>query len=123
MSYLATLKRGPDGGYVDADDVYFETAEIALCDVFGFCGCGAPDLALDFMCKVLDWIDSRSDLAYETWRANEDELFHENPGIKYTILYMLNDKNLTEHGSGVPGWLTDLGHAVLADLRREEPTP
>jgi hypothetical protein len=35
----------------------------------------------------------------------------------YALLYVLDEAELTEHGSSVPGWLTEKGKAWLQQYR------
>lgn len=125
MSYLATLKRDGDS-YVTASGCYYDgnDAEALLAiEVFGFCGCGCPDEALKFMHAALHLVADMhptDGAAFDDWwpkhRARADALFHGDGGIEYFTYYHLAERKLTEHGSSVPGWLTELGRSVLVDL-------
>ena len=96
--------RTDDGGYEDEDGVYSKTArEFLLESVLGWCGCGRPDDALLFVRDALWRIDGHIPLELDT-------------GPAYFVYYVLDEKGLTEHGVGVPGWLTDKGRKLLEDL-------
>jgi hypothetical protein len=120
VSYLATLKRDGEG-YLDANELYHETAEDALSSVFGFCGCGAPELALAYMGRVMRAIQNlQGDGSFEDRHAAYEEasnaLFHGDDGARYVAYYLLAERGLTEHGGSVPGWLSDRGVGVLFDI-------
>jgi hypothetical protein len=83
--------------------------------VLGFCGCGMPDMVIDLIRKALELIKERVNLDYEELRKKELELF-KNDNIAYFVYYFLDSKGLTEHGSSVPGWLTNKGEELLEDL-------
>ena len=115
MSYLATLKRdGTD--YVRPDGCHYDSAVDALGSVLGFCGCGAPEAALRYVRSALRCLNPPTWKDYDAWRARADAVFRGDEGAEYVMWYLLSDKNLTEHGGGVPGWLTELGKGVLVDL-------
>jgi hypothetical protein len=122
-SYLARLKRDGDG-YVTDDGCFHEDAESVLGDLLGLCGCGRPEEVLRYVLDALRLVAMRGPSEYDGHRAwydaeyrpRVDDLFGGNTGAEYFMWYMLADKDLTEHGGSVPGWLTALGEEVLADL-------
>lgn len=80
----------------------------------GFCGCGDPEGALEFLRDTLNLLNKEFD---ERWEGMQKR-FPDNP-MSWTYLYMLDDKGLTEHGSNIRGcWLTDKGKAVLELLNK-----
>ena len=102
----------------------FISRDDAMDEVFeklGFCGCGMPSDAAEFIAKALAHIGHRCwdgpDFTYEDWKAEGDALFH-NDGIAYFVYYVFDKLELTDHGGSVPGWLTDLGKDVLAKLEK-----
>lgn len=111
-----------------SDGVAVGTESGVLGDVFGFCGCGDNGAALLLMRDAMRLIDrpypgfpeGPDSAACRKWfdeqRASELALFGPNSGVRYLVWYVLDEKGLTEHGGSVPGWLTDKGKAVLADL-------
>ena len=60
----------------------------------------------------LVWEDKQT---YEEWSAAEKRLFGSS-GAAYFVYYVLDEKELTEHGTSVPGWLTEKGLTLLQDL-------
>lgn len=79
-----------------------------------FCGCGCPDSAAGALLRLL-----RLDPMYAHRR--EFEAWIGDYGVQYLLLYALDGKGLTEHGSGITSaWLTDKGTAVRDALAREE---
>lgn len=77
-----------------------------------FCGCGDPEAAAVALTTLL-----RLHPLYESEnRAQLDELVP-NEGVRYLVLYGLDQAGLTEHGTVVDGaWLTPKGAEVLAAL-------
>lgn len=94
----------------------------------GFCGCGDPEGALDFMRSVLVAIRKRHDdnhkdeSTLEDWTRNSNAIedligMKQNPPMAWTYLYLLDGKGLLEHGSNCSGsWLTERGDEVLDAL-------
>ena len=92
----------------------------------GICGCGEPELVLEGIYFLLTIIRDRynSDkLVSKEVEEKAMQAYEELVGIgegKKTnweylaILYMLDDKEFTEHGTGIYGcWITDLGEDYL----------
>lgn len=94
----------------------------------GFCGCGQPETVLLFLKEVLELISDEpaEGVTFDEWypghRAKELALFHSD-GIAYFVWYVLADKDITEHGGSVPGWLTEKGEALLSRLREIPASP
>jgi hypothetical protein len=82
----------------------------------GFCGCGLPEETIALLRDVLSVIESDE----PNYKALLPLLDHKKtPGLVYTYLYLLDDKGLTDHGSGVMAcWLTDKGSELLDSLRQ-----
>lgn len=128
MSVMDGMTHDPDDdefAYTDADGMSWSGLEEVLAiKVFGFCMCGAPDLALRLMRDALRLADMQSPSDYDAHRAWYhaiyrpacEAVFGDKPGVEEVVWYLLNDKGLLEHGSSVPGWLTDKGRELLADL-------
>lgn len=115
VSHSTAEPDGPDGacGYIGS--------------LMGFCVCGRPEDALLRARRIMRVVANLKDLvwtqdlngrhpAYEAWKKQVQELFHGDLGAEYLAWYWLDDKGLTEHGGGVPGWLTDKGERILRDL-------
>lgn len=94
--------------------------EYELIERLGFCMCGLPEEALKFIHDLLAWVDHRMNskapaLQGEEWTkyfrdidAGYDKILADNKdGLKYMLFYFLDDKELTEHGGSVPGWILD----------------
>lgn len=119
--------KGDDGGYVDTEGCWWETAEDFIhSHILGFCGCGAPQLSIRYVRDVLKHIeavhalprgDTRDDWGrvYDEWKEAGKAIFS-SEGAEYFAYYVMDDKGLTEHGGSVPGWLTELGLEVMEDL-------
>jgi hypothetical protein len=94
-----------------------------FCDKFDFCGCGMPADVVEYVYKSLlvideDWKrkDKQShDITYPIFVAACNDLY-KSDGEKYFMWYWLDNQGYTEHGGGVPGWLTNEGKEVLKEL-------
>src|SRR5690242_4982650 len=88
----------------------------------GWCGCGRPDYALEFMRDVLRLINRQRGGAsfqevYDALRKMLGDKYH--PGLYWSYFYMLDQHGLTQHGGNISGgWLTDYGKRILAELER-----
>lgn len=108
----------PDG-YTDSDGCWYDndTAELwdaIWCGVFGFCGCGDVGEQFDRLLKVLHLLDN-NDKRHEERIRNITEL-NKRPDL-HIYLYILDDKDFSEHGGSVLGsWLTEKGVALLRVL-------
>jgi hypothetical protein len=79
------------------------------------CGCGRPADVLHLFAQILAVIEDGDGNQWDRIEA----LVSEDPGrVVYALLYAIDDTGLTEHGSAVPGWLTDKGKSFLAQYRR-----
>lgn len=97
-------------GYHNDDNLYYFTAESFIIEgILGFCGCGEPELALEYICNVMLEIHVHVESKFTKG-------YHPVDGSKYIAWYVLAKAGLTEHGGAVPGWLTNLGRDVLHDL-------
>lgn len=121
-----------DGGYL-YKGISYEDAEDFLGSFFGFCGCGRPDVALKYMRDCMSHILELEELvwekkmSYDDWEKKQKSLYI-NEGAMYAIYYLLSDKDITEHGGGVPGWLSNTvndtiisGKQILSDLKEMYP--
>lgn len=119
--YIDKFKK--EDGYYDEDDCRYETAlDFIVIGIFKFCGCGNPKSSMEYIRDILaliEAIDLNSNGAFdEAWKLRWKNLegFFKSRGEQYTMYYLLDKLELTEHGSSVPGWLTDKGKEVLHDL-------
>lgn len=106
----------PEDSYAYEDAVSFIAS-----GMLGFCGCGKPEEALTFMRDVMRHIHClqsddflSAEEAFEDWVKEGQKIGSE--GALYFAYYVLDDKQLTEHGGSVPGWLTPAGMELLQDL-------
>lgn len=118
--FIDKFKKGD--GYYDEEECYYEDAESFISNsVLGFCGCGKPEDAIEYVRNALQIVDDLEKLVwkkmmtYEAWEERKKALFT-NEGAEYFMWYFLDNKELTDHGSSVPGWLTEKGVELLADL-------
>ena len=95
----------PDGSYFDENEIYYRDAIEFIMGMLDFCGCGNPEQSLKYILKALIYINDK-----------ETELPFSSDGEKYFVYYVLDKLELTEHGCSVPGWLTEKGEELLADL-------
>ena len=118
MSNLHIDKKLKNGVYICDDGCQYDTAsEYYQCEFFGLCGCGKPDENLEYIKDGLTLIDNRMKrkISYEEMKAQEIAVFGSKKAA-YFFYYWADKTELTEHGSSVPGWLTDKGEEVLEDL-------
>lgn len=104
----------PDEGYLDPDGCWHEDAEdVIRIGILKQCGCGNGWASMTYIRDILRLIRGRdgSDEGYKRC----DDFFH-SEGEKYTMYYLLDDLGLTDHGTSVPGWLSEKGVEVLEDL-------
>jgi hypothetical protein len=103
--------KAEDGvGFTHNDMDYHTEEDLIMSGMLGFCGCGNPDNCLKYILDVLTHIDkSIKGMPNEEWHKQRQELFQGNEGAMYFIYYVLDEKEFTEHGGSVPGWLTEKG--------------
>jgi hypothetical protein len=114
-----------DGTYTDSEGCNYDDAETFIqCHVLGFCGCGGPEESLSYVRDCLRHIanleivreskDGEYDAAYQAWEKAGVELMGK---AVYFTCYVLDQKQLTDHGVSVGGaWLTTKGKELLEDL-------
>lgn len=109
------------GEYIDPTGCAWESAEDFLQGyVLGFCCCGQPDANLKFIAQVLKHINElktevwSKNISFEDWQFQGSTIASEN--ALYFAYYFLDQKELTEHGGSVPGWLTDKGIEFMEDV-------
>ena len=85
--------------------------------LLNFCGCGSPKENLRYVANILEHIKNGStdDYSYDKWVEKGKKLGNEES--LYFAYYVFDEKGLTEHGSTVPGWLTEHGENLLADIK------
>jgi hypothetical protein len=115
-----------DDGYYDEDDCYYEDAATFIQGkLLDFCCCGDPCSNLEYVRDSLLFLKKKSDHNrteerfdsefYKQW--NEEVLkYFGNINAANFMWYWLDNKQFSEHGSAIPGWLTDEGEELLEDL-------
>jgi hypothetical protein len=113
------------GMFRDSEGCHHESRGSFICDQFGFCGCGKPEEALDYVRQALQVVSDLKNLVwtkketYEAWSHRSEQLF-KSDGAEYFMWYRLDNLELIEHGGQVPGWLTEKGERLLEDLKRDD---
>lgn len=119
-SIKAELDKNPDQ---DHNEYIIET-------IFGWCGCGNPAAAGQYILAVLRRVKVRSDYdnrgSFEKV-TDDDKQLQPFKGALEIMWYIMYQVELTEHVGSVPGWLTDKGTEVLEILEayfkdQEDPT-
>lgn len=82
-------------------------------DEIGLCGCGDPVAAAQLLIQVLEWLDERPQSA-RSYLALGESL--PNGPLRELIFHWIDDREWTEHGTCLPGWLTERGKRALKVL-------
>lgn len=80
-------------------------------DEIPHCGCGSPEDSFEYLLKALKALEvgpKEMDEALGFGRGGES-----NPGPYWTILYFMDEFEWIEHGSRLPGWITDKGKRAI----------
>lgn len=105
-----------NGEYIDEDNVHFgnETISFLQSKFLGFCNCGIPDHSVEYVVKGLEEVNKISK-AGDKWKEAVEKAEEVLGGEErmYFMWYFLDSKGLTNHGSSVPGWITDRGEQFL----------
>jgi len=114
----------PDGWYKYEGCDYETSEDLLQTGILGFCGCGCAEENLKHVRGGLECILALQEkvwtkkLTWDEW--NKQALAHfGSEGGKYFFFYWAAEKDFTEHGGAVPGWLSEKGKDVLAMLREE----
>lgn len=89
-----------------------------IMETMGFCGCGKPWDSAEYIIDVLLHIEKlrthvwEKKMTFREWKIEGQKLFP-NDGAAYFAYYVLDEKELIEHGGSVPGWLTPKGYELL----------
>jgi hypothetical protein len=119
--------RDDDGKYHRDGCDYDDFRDFILQSVFDFCGCGALYCAAEFIRDGLQYFKTKEAITAkhqtaEDWSAickelaAEEERVFGSRGSAMLFFYVLDSKDLTEHGGSVPGWLNEKGEALLEEL-------
>ena len=100
----------------------------------GICGCGEPELVFEGIYYLLTIIQNKYNNDIPIEEKNEaqeiyDKLLKSGPNgetnwFALAILYMLDDKEFTDHGTGIYGcWIDELGkdYLLIFDDHKFEP--
>lgn len=108
------------GELVDAKGVRHLSRDAYIEMLLGFCGCGAPEAAREYvrerMRLVYDFHDQQETQSALALLRNGEAALFQSPGERYFFWYWLDEKGYSEHGGSVPGWLTREGKVMLAAL-------
>lgn len=92
-----------------------------IMDILGWCGCGRPEDALQFIRDGLRLMTEKTpegvdhSVWFKEWWPRCEAYFGGSGGL-YFFAYWADKEGLTEHGGSVPGWLDATGEDLLADL-------
>lgn len=127
-----------ESGAFAYDGCEYDTAQsLVECCILGFCGCGMPDETRAYVEEGLSiiedlrtshggMIDPFSAERIAFLKAKQERVaarFHSDESW-YFFLYWCSAEDLVEHGSSLPGWLTEKGKNLLSLLRQvKEPQP
>lgn len=112
-----------DGGVTDSEGTYWQDGLESFIQgkVFGFCCCGNPELMIEYVLEAMELLEWHSNTephpSYEEYKKRLDIIFADRR-TEILMWYWLDSKEWTEHGGGVPGWLTPEGYKVMALLRK-----
>ena len=113
-----------DDGYRDEAGCYFDDTEALISTgILGMCGCGDPAGNLEYIRTGLCLIDERlqSDATDRKWWDEYQQRVRAHFGNHLSeqfFYYWLDKEAFTEHGSSIPGWLTEKGRD-LAEMLKE----
>ena len=118
--YLNKYK-SPDGDFIYGECHYEDAGSLLQCGILKHCGCGNPEANIRLVAKVLrhlsDWRmgvgDDDHEMSYDAW-LKEGEKIAPREVLNF-IYYTLDELELTEHGSAIPGWPTQLGIEFMVD--------
>lgn len=127
-----------EGSTFIEDGCEYETAQsLVETGILGFCGCGIPGETREYVEEGLSIIESIADFsrgntnpfseAFDAFhKAKRQRIVARFPNIEswHFFLYWCSAEDLVEHGSSLPGWLTEKGKNLLSLLRQvKEPQP
>lgn len=84
---------------------------------FNFCGCGDLLENLTYVYKGLLLIEFHlhSDISYINFETLQKQIFGSLKAAHF-FFYWADKEKLTEHGSCMPGWVTEKGNQLLTDI-------
>lgn len=118
--YIDKFKKGEF--WVDEAGCQYQDVESFIeMGLFDFCGCGQPDAVREYVRQSLQLVNDLKQLVWENkmtyyeWNKRKSDLFKTDEA-EFFMWYWLDNKGYTEHGGGMPGWLTVDGEEILSDL-------
>jgi hypothetical protein len=104
--------------YPNEDGCDYETAESLIqTGVLEFCGCGREEDNLRFVLGGLEIIDEyATGTPFKEWKKKAIEHFGNELSAQF-FYYWADKEEYSEHGSCIPGWLTNKGKDLLSDIR------
>ena len=113
--YIDKYKK--ENGYYDEENCFYSSTEaFKQVKILGFCMCGDPESNLEFIRDTLIFINGNKEIRSFEERENQAKELFKTREIRNFVFYVLDEKGLTEHGSCIPGWLTEKGKHLLDDL-------
>ncbi len=85
---------------IDGSQKILEDEDVTaiLYNDLGFCGCIGSQEVLPIIVNVLVWCNTKGRVFFDEFVEKE---FHNNPGLLYLILMLLDSADLIEHGSSI----------------------
>lgn len=120
MKKLADYKK--DDGFEHKGLHHQDATDLLQVGFLGFCLCGRPEDNLQFVLDGMEFFAEKRpehtgwDAWWEDYQPRVKAHFKSDE-TEYFFYYWLDKEGFTEHGGGVPGWLTSKGEEVLGLLR------
>lgn len=121
-SKLLAKYRQEDGSLLDENGVWHGDSAVEFIQgaILKFCGCGLPDENVRYIRDALalvDWNrqsirDQEPEHGWTEYRKRCTKLFN-NHNAEYFMWYWLDMQGYVEHGSSLPGWLSESGEELL----------
>ena len=105
-----------NGEYIDEEGCCWgqDPLDFIQGHMLGFCCCGNPEANLRHIYKCLYLVNLQHE-DYDRFEKERDKYFN-GPQDEYFAWYVLDEKELTEHGGSIPGWLNKKGKRLMEDL-------
>lgn len=113
--YLMSLKK-EDESYIDEDGVYYDSAiSVIFSKYLEFCTCGNQRAVAKYILDGLKLLRNARLLNYDMFNIKQNSYFGSSSGADFFWLWA-ESRGFTEHGSCIPGWLTDEGVDLIECL-------
>ena len=101
---------------MEYNDLFIRVKNAFAMDI-GICGCGLPFETWEQVYRYLNVLICIENEQWDELDKRSRSFYKQNYGLAQFMAYILDDKEYTEHGSGIGGaWLTDKGKDLLAIL-------